>query len=101
MILNCPVTCAFVLYCVSGLLIISAGLSRPPVNVQSVRMTSSNDTLRPGIHQRFAYVPHQEPIKCLAHCSQKRFLSVDDNSNVALWVSSMNQQAIMILLADR
>lgn len=61
------------------------------VSVESVRMATGNDALRPGIHQRFAYVPHQEPIKCMAHCSQKRFLSVDDNSNLALWVNSMNR----------
>lgn len=47
---------------------------------------SGNDALWPGIHVQFCHTPNQADVKCVTYCSDKRFLSVDDSSNVTVWV---------------
>ena len=49
-------------------------------------MAGAGDVLKPGIHAVFAYSPHETDVKCTVCCADKRFVSVDDASNVALWV---------------
>ncbi|DBA99981.1 TPA: hypothetical protein ACH3X1_013852 [Trebouxia sp. C0004] len=46
---------------------------------------SGNDALKPGIHVQFCYTPTQAGVKCVTHCSAKRFVSLDESSNVAIW----------------
>ncbi|KAL0051218.1 hypothetical protein WJX82_003945 [Trebouxia sp. C0006] len=46
---------------------------------------SGNDALKPGIHVQFCYTPTQADIKCVTHCSAKRFVTLDASSNVAIW----------------
>ncbi len=58
---------------------------------------SGNDALKPGIHVQFCYTPAQADVKCVTHCSAKRFVSLDESSNVAVWVRQCSALAIVVI----
>ena len=59
---------------------------------------SGNDALKPGIHVQFCYTPTQADIKCVTHCSAKRFVTLDASSNVAIWVRQCFVLAIIVMI---